>query len=118
MGSNSTFFYVVEFKNHCRIVGFADFDGTNMTVRKSRSAPLEEYLKDNFPGLELKNKHEWVGFRPITPDQNPYIGKMKNYSNVFINSGQGNIGFSCSLASASLLAEQMAKNPLKLPSTS
>lgn len=54
----------------------------------------------------------WTGFRPATPDNLPYIGKVPGQENVFAAAGHEGLGITTSLATARLLtAEIMGRSP-------
>ena len=55
--------------------------------------------------LELVAKpiNFWAGFRPTTPDSTPIIG-ITPYSNLYLNTGHGTLGWTMSLGSGKLLA--------------
>ena len=66
---NSTFYYIVEFENSYRIVGFGDFDGPEKKIRPERVERLEKFLRENFPRLKLKGIDEknflWYKFSKL-----------------------------------------------------
>ena len=47
----------------------------------------------------------WTGFRPATPDNLPYIGKLPNHDNVYIAAGHEGLGITTSLGTAELIAD-------------
>ncbi|CAN5579440.1 FAD-dependent oxidoreductase [soil metagenome] len=47
----------------------------------------------------------WTGFRPATPDNLPYIGKLSGRKNVYVAAGHEGLGITTSLASAELIAD-------------
>lgn len=54
----------------------------------------------------------WTGFRPATPDNLPYIGKVPGFQNVFAAAGHEGLGITTSLGTAELLAaEIMGRTP-------
>lgn len=49
----------------------------------------------------------WTGFRPATPDNLPYIGKVPDHDNVYIAAGHEGLGITTSLGTAELIADQI-----------
>ncbi|MEP6787456.1 MAG: FAD-dependent oxidoreductase, partial [Acidobacteriota bacterium] len=47
----------------------------------------------------------WTGFRPATPDNLPYIGKLPDNDNVFVAAGHEGLGITTSLGSAELITD-------------
>jgi D-hydroxyproline dehydrogenase subunit beta len=50
----------------------------------------------------------WTGFRPATPDKLPLIGKWEGTPGLWIASGHEGLGITMSLATAELIADQLA----------
>ena len=56
------------------------------------------------PGLKsLSTVRVWTGFRPATPDNLPYIGKIDGFENVYAACGHEGLGITTSLGTADLL---------------
>ena len=51
----------------------------------------------------LSTVRVWTGFRPATPDNLPYIGKISGYENTYAACGHEGLGITTSLATAELL---------------
>lgn len=56
-------------------------------------------------GDKLKFRDPWIGFRPMSVDNLPIIGKFPNVDNVFLNTGHGSRGSIYSFGSAKLISE-------------
>lgn len=69
-----------------------------MIVRALRYAPALR---------KLMAIRAWVGFRPATPDNLPYVGPWPDEPGLWICAGHEGLGISTSLGSASLLVDQM-----------
>ena len=63
-----------------------------------------------YPTLASELVHEeakiWSGFRPMRSDGRPFIGKTK-IDGLFVNSGQGHLGWTMAMGSAAILADIM-----------
>jgi D-hydroxyproline dehydrogenase subunit beta len=56
----------------------------------------------------------WTGFRPATPDKLPLIGRWEATPGLWIAAGHEGLGITTSLATARLLADQIAGRPTEI----
>lgn len=96
-----------------RVAGTAEFNGFNMDLNPERCNALTSATEDWFPGsVDLKSVEYWTGLRPATPNNTPWIGAAKPYTNLYWNTGHGTLGWTHGCGSAKGLAELMSgKNP-------
>jgi D-amino-acid dehydrogenase len=92
-----------------RIAGFADFKGYDRTVEPSRIATLEAEAFEMFGIKSLAPSSPdlikpWAGLRPVTPDSRPIIGPSP-VRGLFLNTGQGMLGWTLACGSARLAAD-------------
>lgn len=87
-----------------RVAGTAEFAGYNTDVNIKRIDPIVNGIKSLFPKADLQFHDHWACLRPSTPDGPPIIGKTR-YSNLYMNTGHGTLGWTQGAASASLLAD-------------
>ena len=65
---------------------------------------------------ELTATRVWTGFRPATPDNLPYIGKIPGFENVYAAAGHEGLGITTALGTAELLTDQiMGREPAIAP---
>ena len=77
----------------------------NHSILQRMLARAVEFL----PGLrELSIIRSWTGFRPATPDKLPLIGPWEATPGVWIAAGHEGLGITTSLATARLIADQLA----------
>lgn len=57
----------------------------------------------------------WTGFRPSTRDGLPYIGKVPGFERVYAATGHEGLGITTSLATAALLADEIAGRESAIP---
>jgi glycine/D-amino acid oxidase-like deaminating enzyme len=68
------------------------------------------------PGLkQLSAVRVWTGYRPATPDNLPYIGKMPGQDNIFIAAGHEGLGITTSLGTAELIADAVMGRTSAIP---
>jgi glycine/D-amino acid oxidase-like deaminating enzyme len=81
-----------------------------MLVRMLQRA--QEYM----PGLaQMSALRVWTGFRAATPDKLPLIGPWAGDKTVFLATGHEGLGITTSLATARILADQIAGTRSKIP---
>jgi D-amino-acid dehydrogenase len=54
-------------------------------------------------------EEEWYGWRPMTPDSLPIIGRSPAIENLYIASGHNMLGLSMSTGTGKLIAEFIAR---------
>ena len=97
-----------------RVGGMAEISGFSKDLPAPRRLTLEKSLTDLFPGAgDLSIAKFWSGLRPMTPDGTPVIGPTP-YSNLFINSGHGTLGWTMACGSAHVLADLIGGHQLEI----
>lgn len=87
-----------------RVAGFADFQGYDRTPDAARIAQLKSAAAETF-GLGMPDDPApWAGLRPMTPDSRPIIGPSP-LAGLFLNTGQGMLGWTLACGSARLTAD-------------
>lgn len=96
-----------------RVAGFAEIGTRHAPDLAARAASLSADLHAIFPGACNKTDLQpWVGLRPATPTGVPLIGPSR-IDNLWLNLGQGALGFTLAAGSASLLCDLLAaRTPL------
>lgn len=90
--------------NRLRAAGTAELAGYDLSVRDARCNAILERVQKLFPeigGFDLAER--WAGLRPATPSNVPEIGRTR-YSNLFLNTGHGTLGWTLACGSAAALA--------------
>ena len=88
-----------------RVAGTAELAGYDLRLHASRKALLLQAVDDLYPGGgDAAQAAFWCGLRPMTPDGTPVIGPTR-YSNLFLNTGHGTLGWTMSCGSARLLTD-------------
>ena len=101
---------ITPFKNRIRVAGTAEFAGFNDEIKDTRINNLLNILEMTYPTFASELLHDeskiWSGFRPMSSDGKPYIGKTK-VDGLFMNSGHGHLGWTMAMGSAAMLADLM-----------
>lgn len=88
-----------------RVGGTAEISGYNLKLHDARRETLVHSVTDLFPDAgDIGAATFWTGQRPMTPDGPPIIGASK-YSNLYLNTGHGTLGWTMACGSARVLAD-------------
>jgi D-amino-acid dehydrogenase len=88
-----------------RAAGTAELTGYDTTVNVARCAAIARRIRDLFPALGgVTTVENWTGLRPATPNNVPVIGRTR-FSNLFLNTGHGTLGWTLACGSGSVLAD-------------
>jgi len=101
--------------NRLRIAGMADLVGWDDAVDQGRLALLIREAKQAFPDASTYLRVEpWCGLRPATPTSLPILGPTP-LRNLFLNVGQGALGFTLAMGSARIVADLIARRSPAIP---
>ena len=78
-------------------------------VEKQINSIKENFQKYTIP-FEMENIIEWTGFRPLTPNDMPLIGRDEKYKNLIYGMGLGWLGMTFGPALASILKDLIVNN--------
>lgn len=88
-----------------RVTGFVELADFNRDIPARRLDTLKRATAMRFPGAaDLETAEAWTGFRPMTPDGPPAIGKGPA-DNLFINTAHGTFGWTLSAGSAQIVGQ-------------
>ena len=102
-----------------RFAGTLEVAGTDMSVNMNRVRGIHNSITQYYPDLKVPFPEEqkvWRGLRPCSPDGLPYLGRVKQFSNVILATGHGMMGVSLGPATGKLVAELVndQKNSMEL----
>ncbi len=93
-----------------RFVGTAEFAGADTRIQQPRIDNLVALFRRLYPHLgnqlDASEMTPWAGLRPMSADGLPYIGPA-GLEGLWVNAGQGHLGWTMAAGSAELLADQM-----------
>lgn len=99
--------------NGCmRIAGFADFAGYSTRDDTQRVDALVDVARSFAPlaaDYTASERHQWGGFRPMTPDGRPRTGDTR-VDGLFLNTGHGMLGWTLACASGYDVAQVVTKS--------
>jgi len=100
--------------NRLRMVGTAEFTGFDTSINAVRAGNLYDMFETILPGIaaqvDRSNAEPWAGLRPMSYDGKPFIGSC-DVDGLFVNCGQGHLGWTMAMGSAHLLVQQMSGLP-------
>jgi D-amino-acid dehydrogenase len=92
-----------------RLGSTMEFSGYDQRLQRVRLDALErgarEYLRDP---VGPSKREEWCGWRPMTWDDLPLIGRAPGHTNLWLATGHGMMGMGMSAGTGRLLADLMA----------
>jgi D-amino-acid dehydrogenase len=98
-----------------RLGSTMEFSGYDSSLNQTRLGALErgaaEYLREPLGPRRLE---EWFGWRPMTWDDLPIIGRSPRHSNLVLATGHGMLGVSLSAATGVLVSEIVGGKPTSL----
>jgi len=94
-----------------RLGSTMEFAGFDQTLREDRLTLLSEtaklYLHDPMTDPVLER---WYGWRPMSCDEVPLIGRVPRFNNVWMAAGHGMLGLSMATATGKLISEMLTND--------
>ncbi|KAF1046235.1 MAG: D-amino acid dehydrogenase 1 [Herbaspirillum frisingense] len=91
-----------------RVAGTCELNGYGRELNTTRCEAITRRTRELFPdGCDYENPTYWTGLRPLTPSNVPYVGKTK-FSNLYLNTGHGTLGWTMGCGSGRAIAEIVA----------
>ncbi len=91
-----------------RMVGTAEFTGFDTSINTVRTNNLLTMFQNMLPAIAAQvdpaETKPWAGLRPMSFDGKPFIGRTP-IDGLFVNCGQGHLGWTMAMGSAHLLAD-------------
>lgn len=87
-----------------------EFVGYDESIRVERLRLLTDAASEFIHGLQFDDTwpERWFGWRPMTYDSTPIIGKCPGFSNLYLAAGHNMLGLSMAPATGKLIAELVA----------
>jgi D-amino-acid dehydrogenase len=94
--------------NWLRIGGTMELSGHSDTVLAKRVMAIYHSFQKYYPSLAITEpdvNKVWFGYRPVSPDGMPYIGRHSKYTNVVFAGGHAMLGVSAAAGTGKLVTE-------------
>jgi D-amino-acid dehydrogenase len=91
-----------------RMGGTMELSGHSDNVLPKRVKSIYDAFKKYYPTMDIPEpdlNKAWFGYRPVSPDGMPYIGRHNKYKNLSYSGGHAMLGVSAAAGSGKLIAE-------------
>jgi D-amino-acid dehydrogenase len=91
-----------------RIGGTMELSGHSNNVLPKRVQAIYQAFKKYYPAMDIAvpdPAKAWYGYRPVSPDGMPYIGRHKAYNNLSFAGGHAMLGVSAAAGTGQLISE-------------
>jgi D-amino-acid dehydrogenase len=95
-----------------------ELSGHSDTILPKRVNAIYQAFKKYYPSMDLpapELKKAWFGYRPVSPDGMPYIGKHPKFSNLVYAGGHAMLGVSAAAGTGQLVTEILGGEPATIP---
>lgn len=100
--------------NWLRIGGTMELSGHSDTVLPKRVLALYNAFKKYYPTINLATpdlNKAWFGYRPVSPDGMPYIGRHNEFKNLTYAGGHAMLGVSTASGTGKIISEILCGKP-------
>ena len=97
-----------------RVTSGLELVGFNASINDKRLSSMLATPRDYLVGFDATPGTEWAGFRPLTPDDLPIIGRFARWDNVMIASGHGTLGITLAPATGRVIADLILGSPERI----
>ncbi|MCP4998693.1 MAG: D-amino acid dehydrogenase [Hyphomicrobiales bacterium] len=96
---------VTRLGNRLRSAGMAEVTGFDKRLPEAAVSNLKVSTRALFPdAIDYDNCEIWCGFRPMTPDGPPRLGKTQ-YANLYLNAGHGSNGWTQACGASKIVSD-------------
>jgi D-amino-acid dehydrogenase len=103
-----------------RIGGTMELSGHNDTILPKRVMAIYNAFKKYYPSMNLPQpdvSKAWFGYRPVSPDGMPYIGRHRKFSNLCYAGGHAMLGVTAAAGTGKLIEEIISGKPTAIEVT-
>lgn len=97
--------FVTPWADGLRLGGTMEFSGQDRSLNPVRLAALERTAREYLRAPMGEVQEKWYGWRPMTWDDLPVLGRSPGHRHVWLAAGHGMLGISMSAASGQLMAD-------------
>ena len=103
-------FVMTPMDGRLRLAGIVEFGGLDAPPSKAPFDLLVRQAQAALPGLQWKERRDWMGHRPAPADSIPAIGEVPGLSGVYCGFGHHHIGLTGGPKTGRLLAQMISGN--------
>ena len=89
-----------------RIAGTAELTGPNTDIRTDRIKPLLDWVRNNFPEVDISSYSPWACLRPMNSNMMPIVRRSRN-KKIWYHGGHGHLGWTLGAATSLKLLNAM-----------
>ncbi|NOX37085.1 MAG: FAD-dependent oxidoreductase [Calditrichaeota bacterium] len=106
---------VTPFRQQLRFAGTLELAGLQLNINSRRVRAIRKGVQRYLPDIgasETSRGTIWAGLRPCTPDGLPVVGRVPNFSNLWLATGHAMIGISLATGTGKAIADDiLGKTP-------
>ena len=105
-------FVATPMRSGLRLGGTVELAGLKAPPDFRRTELLAEQIRNYFPNIDTRDRHDMLGFRPSVADGLPVISRSTKFANTWYAFGHGHVGMTQSAITGKLIAQAMdARKP-------
>ncbi|HZO45297.1 MAG TPA: D-amino acid dehydrogenase [Xanthobacteraceae bacterium] len=91
-----------------RVAGTAELSGYDISLNYRRCRAILDNARRSFPRAgNFDEATFWTGLRPTTPSNLPYLGRTRAFSNLWLNTGHGTLGWTMGAGSGKRISDMI-----------
>jgi D-amino-acid dehydrogenase len=101
-----------------RIGGTMELSGHSDNILPKRVSAIYNAFKKYYPKMDIPppdTAKAWFGYRPVTPDGMPYIGRHNKFSNLVYAGGHAMLGVSAAAGTGQLVQDIILRKSTTIP---
>ncbi|MFY7792465.1 MAG: NAD(P)/FAD-dependent oxidoreductase [Chitinophagaceae bacterium] len=105
------------FGDSLRMGGTMEISGLHSPTLVKRAQAIMAGAKAYYPKLDVAfpgPEKIWHGYRPLSPDGLPYLGRHSKYENLVVASGHAMIGITLAAATGKIVEELVSRTPTSI----
>ncbi len=105
------------FGDSLRMGGTMEISGLHSPTLVKRAQAIMAGAKAYYPKLDVafpSPEKIWHGYRPLSPDGLPYLGRHSKYENLVVASGHAMIGITLAAATGKIVEELVSRTPTSI----
>jgi glycine/D-amino acid oxidase-like deaminating enzyme len=98
-------FFMTPMRHGLRVAGTVEMGGLERAPDPRRVEAMLRRVRRLLPGIDERDKSNWMGFRPSMPDSLPVLGQAPDHPGLFLAFGHGHLGLALSAITGKLLTQ-------------
>jgi D-amino-acid dehydrogenase len=107
---NDLFIFCSPRRHDVRLTGKLEIGSNNPTVIQKRIDSIVRDFREHTLDFNMKNTRLWTGFRPLTPNDMPLLGRDDTYKNLVYATGLGWLGITFAPAIGKIISDLIVQD--------